>query len=221
MDIVCISDLHGTLPEDLPEGDILLIAGDICPVWNHNFQFQLEWLDTSFRNWLYKQSKRYKVMAGCAGNHDLVFETHPWKVNDLNLPWYYCQDEELPIFPVLNGLKIHFSPWQPIFCDWAFNLSEEELQKKWAMIPDDVDILVTHGPPYRIQDYIPKQKKSVGSTTLYDRVCELMKNQLKLHIFGHVHEGYGQIRINNTIFANVSILDEHYRYVNKPMKFTI
>lgn len=219
MDIVCISDLHGTLPDDLPDGDILLIAGDICPINNHNKYYQLYWLDTYFQNWLKHQNKKYKVVAGCAGNHDFVFE-HGLDTN-LDLPWYYCEDDELPRLPELNGLKIYFSPWQPIFCDWAFNLSEEKLKKTWAMIPDDVDILVTHGPPYRIQDYIPSQKKSVGSTTLYDRVGELMKNQLKLHIFGHIHEGYGQIRINNTIFANVSILDEHYKYTNKPMKFTI
>jgi len=48
---------------------------------------------------------------------------------------------------VINGIRIWGSPWQPWFCDWAFNVERGELMKYWKLIPTDTDVLMTHGPP--------------------------------------------------------------------------
>ena len=80
-------------------------------------------------------------------------------------------------------LKIYGSPWQPEFCGWAYNLPRgQALADKWAMIPDDTDILVTHGPPAGILD------GDLGCLNLRRRVDEL---NLKLHVFGHIHYSWG------------------------------
>ncbi len=56
----------------------------------------------------------------------------------------YLEDSETSI----KGVSIYGSPWQPEFCDWAFNLprKSEALREKWAKIPDKSDIVITHGP---------------------------------------------------------------------------
>ena len=66
MKIVAISDLHGQLPT-VPECDLLLIAGDICPVHNHKLFYQDIWLRSVFAAWLRQQ--RAKRIIGVWGNH--------------------------------------------------------------------------------------------------------------------------------------------------------
>jgi hypothetical protein len=52
-------------------------------------------------------------------------------------------------FTIVHGYKIYGSPLTPEFCGWAFMYqTDEEAKKNWEKVPDDVDILVTHGPPY-------------------------------------------------------------------------
>ena len=81
MKIVAMSDLHGYLPE-IPACDLLLIAGDICPLGNHKPAFQAEWLDTTFRRWLESLRQVGKVIgvAGCpepARSMDQMFQDEP------------------------------------------------------------------------------------------------------------------------------------------------
>ena len=107
MRYVCTSDLHGALPE-IPECDVLLLGGDICPVSNHRLDFQQSWLDTDFRYWL-KRIPAKKII-GCVGNHDLIFQEKPnWVPKDL--PWTYLEDSGIKH----KELNIYGSPWQPIF----------------------------------------------------------------------------------------------------------
>ena len=48
----------------------------------------------------------------------------------------------------MEGVKVYGSPWQPWFGGWAFNLERgPDIAAKWALIPDDTDVLLTHGPP--------------------------------------------------------------------------
>ena len=76
MKVVCMSDLHGTLPLLTEKFDLLLLPGDVCPVWNHRREFQLNWLKAEFTEWIknlpYKDENSKVVL--CAGNHDYVFE---------------------------------------------------------------------------------------------------------------------------------------------------
>src|SRR5947209_1459473 len=138
--VAAVSDLHGMLPP-VPACDLLLIAGDICPLRDHRPVSQAAWLDTDFRRWLQAVPARKVVLV--AGNHDLVFQGAPHLV-PRDLPAAYLQDSGLE----WEGLKIWGTPWQPRFFDWAFNLDEPDLAAKWALIPEGTDLLVTHGPPY-------------------------------------------------------------------------
>ena len=205
MKIALTSDLHGNLPV-IPECDLLLIAGDVTPVWKHSIEFQWDWLENDFNNWLKEVPAEHIV--GIAGNHDFIAEQYPYVLDGLN--WRYLQDETIQI-PEKYGFKIHGSPWTPQFFNWAFMKEDEDLAEKWALIPDDVDILLTHGPPFGICDLTLEQVHA-GSKTLMERIKHLPK--LKIHLFGHIHEAYGKDRI--TLY-NASLVNRDYEPVNPVM----
>ena len=212
MKLVAVSDLHGTLPE-IPSCDLLLIGGDICPVTNHKVEFQGQWLDTIFREWLRRQPARKIVCV--AGNHDFVFEQLPELV-PRDLPWTYLQDSATE----WEGLRIYGTPWQPWFYDWAFNLYEPQLKVKWDLIPPGTDILVLHGPPYGYGDGVAERggMRRTGSPSLLRRIEEVAP---KLAIFGHIHEGRGDWQFGTTRLANVTILDAAYNHVYPPWEYEL
>src|SRR5437588_4704415 len=127
MKITAVSDLHGHLPAIGP-CDLLLLAGDLCPVKDHSTFAQMKFLVGPFADWLERVPAGRVV--GVAGNHDFIFEKKPDLV-PRNLRWDYLQDSGVAI----GGMKIYGTPWQPWFNDWAFNLYEEDLVKKWVKIP--------------------------------------------------------------------------------------
>lgn len=212
MKIVAVSDMHGQLPS-IPECDLLLIGGDICPIADHSIGFQADWLDLDFRSWLGSLT-HVRHIVGVAGNHDFVFEQAPELVPQ-DLPWVYLEDELAEV----EGLRIWGSPWQPWFFDWAFNLYSDELREKWALIPDGIDILVLHGPPVGFGDAVPQRGGGVehtGCPHLLERIMEL---EPRLAIFGHIHEGRGEWRLGPTTLANVALLDVRYQAVHEPWVF--
>lgn len=208
MKICCISDLHGYLPE-IPDCDLLLIGGDICPVQNHTPLYQRGWLDRRFRPWLTKLSERMSIVA-VAGNHDLLFERCPSLIPQ-DLPWTYLQDSGCEI----GGLKIWGSPWQPRFFDWAFNLDEPQLAEKWALIPNDTDVLLLHGPPRGYGDWSDYGSEHCGSLSLLKRIQAVRP---RLAVAGHIHGGYGRYCIaetsGKTTFINASYVNEQYKPTN-------
>ena len=152
-----------------------------------------------------------------AGNHDFGFEAIR-KSNEVGIAIpqgvIYLQDEMVEI----EGIKIYGSPWQPRFHDWAFNVDRgAAIAQKWDMIPEDVDILITHGPPFGILDDTI-QGQRVGCEDLYMKVTKLKP---KYHIFGHIHYGYGMRIMEDTTYINASCLGERYEYRNKPISFYI
>lgn len=243
MIIDCISDMHGHYPE-LEGGDLLIVAGD-CTGADKIPQ----WCD--FFDWFKKQKYRKKILV--AGNHDGLLENMFPKnkqeaedtkevegfIGEMQHDFEYLCD----FGTEFEGLKIWGSPWTPWFkgvnpkCK-AFMKKDKELKKTWDDIPTDTDILITHGPPFGMLDGIPCDDGSyfyVGSKTLSNRIHQLSTYKLKLHVFGHIHEGYGQchaayqeigtidITKDNTIpighlSVNCSIVDERYQPVNKPIR---
>jgi predicted phosphodiesterase len=220
--ITFISDTHGKhnlLNKDLPGGDILLHSGDFM---NGGYDFQeaidfLEWFD---------KINIYTDKIFIAGNHDRVFENiPPWVEN--NLPKYptidYLQDESwVDYYDGHNGdypednLRIYGSPWQPEFYNWAFNLPRngDEMKSKWDAIPDNTDILITHGPPYGHLDIPGGHTIRVGCEMLRYRVDQIKP---KIHVFGHIHGGAGYYFNGHTHFINASVLNERYMYTNLPL----
>ena len=221
MRISIISDTHtkhGLIPmEDLPGGDLLIHAGDIMNSgYNKN-----DILD--FCTWFHSL-EQYDKKIFIAGNHDRMFENHPEGVEELLNIYFdidYLQDEGYDIYDLDTdtSTKIYGSPWQPEFYSWAFNLPKNgiELAGKWEAIPDNTDILITHGPAFGTLDTVAGRPwDNLGCELLAQRI-EVIKP--KIHVCGHIHSGYGYVFKNGTHFFNASVLDEQYEYTQKPMTF--
>lgn len=205
MKICAVSDIHGHLPK-IPDCDLLLLGGDFCPTYvgRNDADIERYWYHSTFASWIEFLSERMKII-GVAGNHDFIFEREPHKVPEM--PWTYLQDSETEF----NGLRIYGSPWQPTFFNWAFNLEEYQLQEKWALIPQGIDILLLHGPPLGYGDFSPYGKVHTGSPSLLAKIEEIKP---KLVVAGHIHSGYGKYNIGDTIFLSASLVNERYKPVN-------
>jgi Icc-related predicted phosphoesterase len=188
MRIVLVSDTHGyhTLTT-VPDGDVLVHAGDLC---RHGGLEDVE----DFDRWLGTLPHPHKVVI--CGNHDWCFQEKPDEARRRLTNATYLQDAACEI----GGLTFYGSPWTPLFFDWAFMLPDAELAAKWALIPDRVDVLITHGPPHGVLDWT-NRKEHAGSATLFDRV---MKVKPRLHVFGHIHEAAGRAEHDGITFVNAS-----------------
>lgn len=207
MRIVAFSDTHGQHDAlDIPDGDLLIFAGDMCRLGNlDEVRF--------FNAYLASLPHQYKVVV--AGNHDWPFEYDVTQARKALSAAYYLQDETIEI----GGFKIYGSPWQPEFHSWAFNLPRgESLQQKWAQIPTDTDILVTHCPPFLTLDRVLNEER-VGCEMLQQTVEKIVKP--KLHVFGHIHESYGIVEKAGTTYINACVCNERYRLFNQPIVFDL
>jgi Icc-related predicted phosphoesterase len=200
--IICISDTHNRQESfDVPEGDLLIHAGDLTARGTEaEVKAAVEWLESL--------PHRDKIVI--AGNHDFYFERENARARALVTEAVYLQDSEVTV----QGLRIWGSPWQPWFRDWAFNLPRgQKLQEKWERIPEGIDILVTHAPPMGTLDRT-LTGEAVGCEKLRDRLAAMAKPP-RLHVFGHIHEGRGILKTERTTFVNASACDVGYRPVNR------
>ena len=226
--IVCISDTHGRhehltskgMGSILPEGDLLLHAGDLTNVGGKG-EVQ------GVLDWLIEIAPRYTHgVVFIAGNHDRGFDpkynlegdTKPeylkQRLQDLNGVTYLENSSCM-----IDGIKIWGSPITPWFYGdrWAFNKHRgDEINEVWRGIPDDTDIIITHGPAKGYGDFTVNDRSHVGCEHLRYRIHEIKP---KLHVFGHIHEGAGVIKEVDITYINASILDERYEVVNKPVIF--
>ena len=205
--IVSISDTHGLHRKvTLPDGDVLVHAGDFS-AGSGSVRGLMD-----FNAWLGEIKSRFSKIIVVAGNHDMMLEEFPSTARHLFTNCIYLENEEI----VIDGVKFYGSPVTPWFHSWAFNVDRGDLiSKVWARIPDDTGVLITHGPPHGIMDVTPYGNIHVGCEDLYDRIYLLP--QLKLHIFGHIHDGHGTMMDGDVMFVNASICDEKYRATNQPI----
>ena len=204
--IVCLSDTHNCSEQIIvPDGDILIHAGDATISGTVDEIFL-------FNEWFANLPHKHKIFV--AGNHDWLFETNNrFARNLLDQSIHYLQDSVV----VIENLKFYGSPWQPRFFDWAFNLNRgSELAEKWKLIPKEVDVLITHGPPFGILDEVPRVYgiENTGCEELRSKVEEIKP---KLHVFGHIHCGYGKTEKFGVKFVNASNCDESYEPTNPPI----
>ena len=220
--IVSISDTHCRLRKiKVPEGDLLVHAGDLTFKGNHQeIHQELSELGRIAKNFKY----------GCvfaAGNHDWLAERDPELMKQMAIDEGLIYLDNYSV--LIAGLNIFGSAYTPEFCSWAFNVPRgAALSKKWAQIPDNTNVLITHGPPMGILDVVERfnakiseyELEHVGCADLYGRVMEL--KDLRLHVFGHLHFSGGQtLKVGNTTFANASICTEEYRPINTPVTFDL
>ena len=205
MRMVLTSDLHGYLPE-IPPCDVLLIAGDLCPIENHDIGYQAERLRTRFVQWMEQVPARQVFFI--AGNHDFIFAELPELLQGLSWPGTYLQDSGA----VWEGIHFWGTPWANELPDWPFTASEEELQQHWGKIDPETQILIVHGPPWGYGDVvigsITGDELNVGSRSLVHRLEELPKLRLVVH--GHIHEGAGARQRQNVRIVNASLMNVHY-----------
>lgn len=204
--IVCLSDTHNRHEQiEVPGSDILIHAGD-ATIRGTIDEIIL------FNEWFAAFPHRHKIFV--AGNHDWLFETSNRLARTLlDASIHYLQDCSVEI----ENLKIYGSPWQPRFFDWAFNLSRgAQLAEKWKLISEETDVLITHGPPFGILDAV-RQRYYVENTGCEDLRKRVETIKPKLHVFGHIHCGYGRAESFGVRFVNASNCDESYAPVNPPI----
>ncbi|KAL3673175.1 hypothetical protein V7S43_002468 [Phytophthora oleae] len=225
MKVVCVSDTHG-LHEDalaIPDGDVFVHAGDFTDTGERSEVL-------AFNEFLGRLPHRYKLVI--AGNHessfDRVFYPQFWhqyghrqqydpdEVRALLTNALYLEDQAV----LIEGFVFYGTPWQPEFCNWAFNLPRgDALLKRWRHIPSDTDVLITHTPPMGHGDLVGYQR--VGCADLRKEVETRVRP--KLHVFGHVHEGYGRSASPDgaITYFNASTCTHNYEPVNPPFVFEL
>ena len=210
MTITFISDTHNKhkkITGDLPGGDLIIHAGDISSQgYKHEIQQFCKW---------FSKLESYTTKVFIAGNHDWVFQREPEmakEVVDFYKSINYLEDSQL----IKDVVKIWGSPWQPEFYNWAFNLPKngQELGEKWNLIPQDTDILITHGPAFGYLDKVIGQYDNLGCQLLTNKIREIAP---KIHVCGHIHTGRGYMFDGTTHYINASVLDEEYQYCQKPL----
>jgi predicted phosphohydrolase len=191
MRIVAVADTHlyqadlGTLPA----GDVFIHAGDLLRGGT------LEEL-RSLVPWLVALPHPHKILV--AGNHDWCFARSLAETLAVLGPGFiYLQDSGITV----DEVRFWGSPWQPEYNHWAFNLPRgEALAERWRLIPEQTDVLITHGPPRGIGDRAGMARRE-GCEELLKAVGRVRPI---LHLFGHIHEDGGLWRVGETTFANVT-----------------
>jgi Icc-related predicted phosphoesterase len=203
--VVMISDTHDMHREvDVPPGDILIHAGD--------FTMDSRSADRliDFNDWLGELPHTFRVVI--PGNHDFVVEDPAWRQLITNASLLINKGVEI------MGLKIWGSPATPLFGEAFGVASERDRAKLYSRIPDDTDVLVTHGPPYGVLD------QEVGSA--YHSGCKQLLAAVKrvrpiMHVFGHIHAGYGTLTSPDTLFVNAALPGKGFGMSNPPHVFRL
>jgi len=247
MNVYAAADLHGNLPEVPRDADLIVLAGDICPDFrpygrrghgmvDQSGHQQANWLDTEFREWI--DSFSCPVVATW-GNHDFVGERsshapalrwHMLRDQEVNLRWPAFTPAAAGFVPLdgvkpasnvsfdYNEIKVYGTPWVPGLPYWAFYAKPQALQARADAIPEGLDILMTHGPPYRVADYIPTSETQrnkygnyggahVGDPTLN---AAISRAKPKAVVCGHIHEARGSYYLDGVPVYNVAAVDALY-----------
>jgi predicted phosphodiesterase len=208
--VACLADTHGHLPPLPEECDLLVLAGDVTPIENHEVAFQREWLLGPFSDWIRASGYKRERVILCAGNHDFIFQAFPGFGR--LLPVTYLADDGCLVETF--GLRVWASPWSPDFGYWAFMGPDHRLAAgPWALIgrKQPVDLLIVHGPPFGCVDETVDGARA-GSLSLTLRLLELAAEAraVPLVITGHIHEARGTCQLGRTTIANVAYVDGAY-----------
>lgn len=216
--LVCISDTHGTHSRlSLPDGDILVHAGDFTV---HGTTTELD----DFAEWFSSRPHRHKVVV--AGNHDLALDAENDRGDDeakarfistiRECGGHYLENEATNI----AGLWFYGSPRQPYYGEgWAFQYERGEAAvNTWKAVPENIDVLITHGPAFGRNDLCISGKRA-GCVDLLHEIQQRIRP--KVHIFGHIHEDPGASSDGTTDFINASSVNIEYRGWRPPIIVTL
>lgn len=211
MRIVAISDSHGFHDRlAIPDGDVFICAGDFSMRAKNAHVVE-------FARWIDSLPHRHKIVV--PGNHDMACDGfEAWAREEFSPAVFLRHD-----FQVVGGLRVFGSAYSSSIFEpsrWCYDYPRygERGKALWNTIRQfpDLDVLITHGPPYGMGDRVLSVHRGedphVGDQTLLAVVEDTMP---KVHISGHIHEGYGShVGKNGTRFYNVSVCDVNYAPVN-------
>lgn len=221
MKIVAISDLHGYFPSIEFPSDILIIAGDIVPLlYQMDMLESKRWFENDFAEWIKSLPVEEVIMI--PGNHDFYFENI--LESNLSSLRVACHGKlkillhQKYTYIDNNGKNwlIFGTPYCHYFGNWAFERDDAKLKDLFKEIPDNVDIIISHDPPFNFGDcdinYDKFYQGHLGNRPLAERLKSV---NYKILFCGHIHSGSHQLnRTFNTI--NVSLKDEKYKVAYLP-----
>lgn len=232
---VCsISDSHQhPLPKILEgvEADILIIAGD----WSMQATFK-EIAD--FKEGLKAVRPQFGSVVIISGNHEVGIANNPNLMQEIEQECnikYLCNSftsvmryySDAPVEAPDEYVYIYGSPYTPKFGGWAYMGYPDEMQKNWARVPEGLDILVSHGPPFGILDTVDTLlgPQSVGCEELRKRL-DSMDAPPSVVLFGHIHRNHGSFRWVTSKGKmidcyNVAVVGEDYQIKCPPTIFYI
>ena len=245
--VVGISDTHGILPKDLPEGDVLCIAGDISPLEIQDDQTSMvSWFCLEFLPWV--ESVPFKKVIFVAGNHDFFLQNIHLRLIEKTYEgttyrWRSASDVIKKLLPgnlkskynklvylcdssfEYEGHRFYGTPWIQDFKNWAFYLDDESLNEKWKNIPKKCDVIITHMPPKieGLGEVIQRGQFNTGANYGSESLAEALKvRDFKYALCGHVHSGqHLPVDLGGKKLVNVSLKDENYDYRYYPFEFEI
>lgn len=181
--LVIVSDTHRSFPYPVPAGDVLIHCGDS------------EWTVDELETWATGHEHAHKIVI-CGNMDSSLSDANSFKTENIT----YLKDNAVEI----SGVKFYGSPWTPQFVG-VFQLdSYKEAKDTWRNIPNDTDVLITHGPPKGILDMTSRGGR-VGDKALLDALKNNSALQPRVHCFGHVHKSYGTIVQNDILFCNAAV----------------
>ena len=212
MKIIAFSDNHGYLPE-LEPCDVVCICGDIIPLEiQRDIFMSWWWFNNKFKEWAEKLDCKKVIFI--AGNHDFFLEDEePFEMGKV----IYLKDSNYEY----EGVTFYGSPWITGLPYWAFNVSETEQEELFKKIPDNVDFLLTHTPPFDMNDigrvdFNQGNPIDFGSKAL-TKILSKDKN-IRFALSGHIHSGNHNLTERNNIkLYNVSLNDESYDIYYNPL----
>ena len=213
--ITFISDTHRREDEvKIEPCDILVHTGDIDARNLLNVHH--------FHRWFSAQKAKHFVFV--PGNHDFFFESHLMLCRETMKNVHVLVNNSV----VIKGLKFWGSPITPTFFNWAFMADRgAEIKQFWDMIPNDTDILLTHGPCNYVLDYVEYSREFVGCKDLLEAVKRVKPI---VHAFGHIHCAYGRDSMicetengkhYKIEFINAALCGEDYKLTNKPITIEV
>ena len=181
--VVCISDTH-TQTKSIPDGDLLIHAGDLCNVGNPTeLNAQIAWLDSL--------PHKHKVVI--AGNHDAFLDPRSRRTLSKqdqtgSIDWkslHYLQHSSITLAFPNRTLKVYGAPHVPELGGPKHAFQYARGQDAWTeMIPSDTDIIVTHTPPKWHRDL----QAGLGCEWLLKEVGRVKP---RLHVCAHIHDDRG------------------------------
>jgi len=205
MHVTIISDTHGE-HEKLGRlsGDVLIHCGDMFNMFSPKDD-DVERID----DWFGRQ--QFDLILCTGGNHDLALQEK--SSHDPN-PFenaVFLQDRTY----THEGKSFYGAPWVPDLFGQAFFLESAELEKKWSVIPNGTDVLITHTPSAGFLD-VSSSGLQLGCNHLAGKIGEVFP---RLHCFGHVHASSGVMEANGTTFINAALANSQYEMAREPYEF--